>query len=175
MDWIKDHLQLVIAVAAAFAYWLNSRKQQSEEVEPDEKPLQDDRGAAAEAAERARQIREEIRRKIAERSGGGEFNAPRPVAGPPPVIRQLEVDPPPRQPMIDAALLEQQRRLEEQLAELARAKMRAQEIRRADPAKQATAAQVASARGLRAELKDHAALRRAIVLNEVLGPPVGLR
>lgn len=185
MDWLIDHIQLVIAVAAAFAYWLNARKQQQpeEDDEPNVRQLRDESQEAAEEAERARRIREEIRRKIAERVGG-DVTAPRPVAGPPPVIRQLEVNPPrldpepPRQPMIDSALLEQQRRLQEQLEEAVRAKQRAQEIRREVPTKRRTASTAVPAlagRGIRADLQNRESLRRAVVLREVLGPPVGLR
>ena len=186
MDWITDHIQLVIAAAAAFAYWLNARKQQQEEdVEPtNERQFRDESQEAAEEAERARRIREEIRRKITERSSGGSPQAPRPVEGPPPLIPSLEVDPPvfapepPRRPMIDTAMLEQQRRLQEQLEEAKRTERRAQEIRQGLPGKRApqTASTPALAGGgLRADLMNRASLRRAVVLREVLGPPVGLR
>lgn len=187
MDWITDHIQLVIAAAAAFAYWLNARKQQQEEdAEPtNERQFRDESHEAAEEAERARRIREEIRRKITERSGDGSPQAPRPVAGPPPLFPPREVappvfapEPPPRQPMIDTAMLEQQRRLQEQLEEAARAKRRAQEIRQGLPGKRTnrvTTAPTLANGGLRADLRNRASLRRAVVLREVLGPPVGLR
>lgn len=186
MDWIADHIQLVIAAAAAFAYWLNARKQQEDEdAEPtNERQFRDESQEAAEEAERARRIREEIRRKITERSSGGSPQVPRPVAGPPPLIPTLDVDPPvfapetPRQPLIDTAMLEQQRRLREQLEEAARTKRRAQEIRQGLPGKrtkQAATAPALAGGGLRADLQNRASLRRAVVLREVLGPPVGLR
>ena len=80
--------------------------------------------------------------------------------------------------MIDPALLEQQRRLQEQLEEAVRAKQRVQEIRREVPAKRRAASAAAPAlagRGIRADLQNRESVRRAIVLREVLGPPVGLR
>lgn len=185
MDWITDHIQLVIAAAAAFAYWLNARKQQQEEDdEPNTRQFRDESQEAAEEAERARRIREEIRRKITERSGGDSPSAPRPVAGPPPLFPQRDLESPvfapepPRQPMIDTAVLEQQRRLQEQLEEAARTRRRAQEIRQSIPNQQTPTRVATSApavRSLRADLQNRASLRRAVVLREVLGPPVGLR
>ena len=79
MDWLIDHIQLVIAVGAAFAYWLNARKQQQpdEDDEPGVRQFQDESQEAAEEAERARRIREEIRRKITERAGSGAMSPPR--------------------------------------------------------------------------------------------------
>ena len=71
MDWILDHLQIVIAAAAAVAYWLNQRREaQAEEDPPPGSNFEREEPGAAEEAERARRIREEIRRKIAERVGG---------------------------------------------------------------------------------------------------------
>ena len=71
MDWIFDNLQILIAAGAGVAYWLNQRneakvtKQQNREEE-----FTSDEYDASEDEARARKIRKEIRRKIAERSGG---------------------------------------------------------------------------------------------------------
>lgn len=175
MDWIFDHMQLVIAAAAAFAYWLNARKQSQaeEEEERTEATFQDDTRETADEAERARRIREEIRRKIAERSAGG----PPPLELPP-----LAAEPPPRprfEPAIDSGMLERQRRLQQQLEEVVRTKQRAEALRQRVPdmptAAPAIRSRAALAGSLRADLRDRRGLRRAVVLREVLGPPVGLR
>ncbi len=86
----------------------------------------------------------------------------------------------------ESAVLRRQRELEEQLraaeAQRAEARRRAQEITAREigaPGVQKAAWASASVRtggaGVREELKDPRALRRAFVLREVLGPPVGLR
>jgi hypothetical protein len=197
MNWIFEHIQIVIAVAAAIAYMLNRGKQAPE-------------GGASEDgedSERARRIREEIRRKIAERREG----APAPLrqetpAAAPPVIRAPGVPPldsfgGPARPALPtlrkpepvrthapqpapamshaamSAVLERQAQLAEQLRELEQArekqKLRAAEIA-ADAAPAAPAAPV-SRGGLLADLRQAQNLRRAILLREVLGPPVALR
>jgi hypothetical protein len=87
---------------------------------------------------------------------------------------------------VESAALRRQRELEEQLraveAQRAETKRRAREIAAGEigaAAAPKTAWASASVRtagaGVREELKDPRALRRAFVLREVLGPPVGLR
>lgn len=190
MDWIKDHIQLVIAAAAAFAYWLNARKQSQAEEEdaPPRTDFRDENAEAAAEAERARRIREEIRRKIAERAGG----APKPVEEPP--LYRREPEPPPlyrrepqpvretrpavpESPAIDTGMLEKQRRLQEQLAELNRVRPRPEPILREGKTsgRQLAPATTSASRSLQTDLRQRGSLRRAIVLREVLGPPVGLR
>ncbi|MCW5548542.1 MAG: hypothetical protein KIT44_06215 [Opitutaceae bacterium] len=182
MRWILDNLQVVIAVAAALAYWLNQRKQESagEPPEPAEEGRPDDPfrefGADPAEAERTRRIQEEIRRKIAERAGGAPVAAPARVPEPPPLIQP---EPPPARSAALAAasaqeaILQRQRDLEDQLRN-------AQAIRRATQRKEviaeASARKPTAARtALLGDLKGAENLRRAIVLREVLGPPVGLR
>lgn len=201
MDWIFDHLQLIIAVAAAIAYWLNQRRQaQADDGEENAAgPVRRDFNADPEEAERTRRIQEEIRRKIAERAGGGpiqvpppapeppplfrtETSAPRPVAAPLPsreFTRQADAPPvaqPPPFQASAAAILERQRQLEDQMRELDAARKAAQ--RKAMAVAAQSAAQPAATEregGLLADLRGARNLRRAIVLREVLGPPVGLR
>ncbi len=198
MEWIFDHLQIIIAVAAAIAYWLNQRRQaQQGDAEEDrtESPVRDFNADPAEA-ERTRRIQEEIRRKIAERAGGGPINvpppplfrtetsAPRPVAAPLPQREfTREVEPPPMvQPpsfqATAAAILERQRELEEQMRELETARKAAQRRAASVAANTAVFAPAAASErnvGLLSDLHGGRNLRRAIVLREVLGPPVGLR
>ncbi len=135
-----------------------------------------------ELAERTRRIQEEIRRKIAERRGLTVAPADAPV-GPrmePPVIFAEERE----DPSVTAAtnaVLERQQQLANQMRALEQA--RAMEQRRAAQVTVAIRTESESERGLLtgsrsnllADLRDPASLRRAFVLREVLGTPVGLR
>lgn len=101
MHWILEHLQIVVMLAAAFAYWLKqtNAKANAERNESEPPPLMNS-SATNEDGERTRRIQEEIRRKIAERRAGTALPAapsatpserpiasstlaPRPVAGSP--------------------------------------------------------------------------------------------
>jgi hypothetical protein len=133
-------------------------------------------------AERTRRIQEEIRRKIAERRGRVLAPEALPV-GPrmePPVIstaeraeREFTAG--------DAAVMERQQQLANQMRALEVA--RTTEDRRAAQVSAGVKTEAASRTGLLtearagllADLRDPTELRRAFVLREVLGPPVGLR
>jgi superfamily II RNA helicase len=135
-----------------------------------------------ELSERTRRIQEEIRRKIAERRGTVAPPEPEPV-GPdmePPMIstderaeREFTAT--------NAAVLERQQQLADQMRALEAA--RVLEQRRAVQVTAALKTESESERGmlvgsrggLLADLRDPSSLRRAFVLREVLGPPVGLR
>ena len=213
MDWITEHaLQIIVALSAAIAAYLNNRKKDKsgEPADYDGDGVPDNRpearpmhgGQDPEEEDRTRRIQEEIRRKIAERrAGGGQqvpppLVAPRPVASPLPEIltRRYETPapkpaPPPLpsrakalQAARDAEVLERQRALEEQMRELET--RREQARRRAAEATAMTGNTVSGAVGsgarvggesLLADLHNPESLRRAIVLREVLGTPVGLR
>lgn len=139
-----------------------------------------------EQAARTRRIQEEIRRKIAERRGlvipAEVAPAPEaPAAFAPPVMvgdhPLVEVAP----DATTAAIMERQERLAEQMRELEAARSLAQR-KAADAAAAARSEQESERgvvaglnRGVLADLQDPANLRRAFVLREVLGPPVGLR
>ena len=138
-------------------------------------------------AERTRRIQEEIRRKIAERRGllpPAPAPLPEPMGEPP--IVMVEDDPAESAPVTapaatHAAILERQQQLADQMRALERARETAQ--RRAGEFAAAVQAEAATEMGqlagsnreLLADLREPAGLRRAIVLREILGPPVGLR
>lgn len=194
MDWIFDNLQILIAAGAGVAYWLNQRnetkvtKQQNREEE-----FTSDEYDASEDEARARKIREEIRRKIAERSGGsGPVIVNEPVESPPPLFeRPFQETPPVADPYAHAewreeppvvgpsaaeqAVLERQRVLQERMNELeqkrAKTKQRAATVSQKRPARKASKGM----RSLRDDLRETGSLRRAIVLREVLGRPVSMR
>ncbi len=205
MDWILSHLQVVIAVAAAIAYWFNQQKtavrEDKDSAAPESNPFEQVSNEGGED-ERTRRVQHEIRRKIAERRG----IAPQPSAAPRPAVQPVAppyVAPRPVAREMTGGLRE---RLEAKLAEArARTEAAAREARRqreeeeraleaeriatqvraTEIAAQATLASAAlppaetkNAREVRpwpGELRDPQSLRRAMILREVLGPPVGLR
>lgn len=211
MNWISEHLQLILAIAGAAAYWLNQRREAAAAKEEEAKNPTPASMAEAEVEDssRAEQVREDIRRKIAERRGGAPIPEPAfernesPVVeekrfqlppigrtlepidtfgGPSrPLVRRAEPMRPVEPPVIVAsetleASLQRQEQLATKLRELT--EQRAMVARKAAAVAVTDAAAVQSARAgteLRHDLRDPRSLRRAMVLREVLGTPVGLR
>jgi hypothetical protein len=180
MEWVLDHLQILFLVAIAVVAILQRLK----------KATGDAGSAPAAPADpeeeaRTRRIQEQIRRRIMERRGLAPAEqstteaTPSPVPFPaaPPLIeevRPFRVEPP---PAVAAAALAAQ----SMAAELKRQQEMLQRVSDFEASKRVrTAAAAESARTTLAErplpdLRSHTGLRRAIVLREVLGPPVGLR
>ena len=191
MDWVLSHLQVLIAIAGVVAYWLSQqRKAGGAEAgaPPQEKNFED-----PELAERTRRIREEIQRKIEQRTRGyasaqptGPHNEPAEL---PPIIREVVVmrQPEPPKPTRAATsqleaqrmaeILEQQTALGEKLKQVQ--EMNAVAQRRTqfetEVASKEEQAKVAVRGALGDDLRDPASLRRAFILREILGPPVALR
>jgi hypothetical protein len=184
MDWIFDNFQFVIAIAAAFAWWLNKRRESTaEEDEGEAPPPLAPHGHDAEAEARARRIQEEIRRKIAERRTLPPVATPpieipqwqrsEHVPEPPPLVVEQRYDP-------AAAVLEQQRLLTERLRAVDAARQKAAAIRVGAPrvnlpATVTAVAQNAKATSLAASLRNLPEVRRAILMREILGTPKGLQ
>ncbi len=205
IDWIQKHLFTLVIIAGVLGQLYKAiRGQKDEEGETPPAPPAGQSFDDPEADDRARRIREDIQRKIAQRrreeAGAPVAPEPQPSAydDTPPLMRdEDEAAPPPvvtrsiiaeRAPEAAAALqrLESQRQAEilEQQAALAE-KMRELELMKAAAQRRVAfevasssqeAAQRTKARGaLLDDLRDPVALRRAFVLREVLGPPVALR
>lgn len=208
MQWVLEHLQIIIVIGGAIAYWLNQRRREKmgESADYDEDgipenrpvpPLQRDANQD-DNAERTRRIQEEIRRKIMERRGQ-TVPPPIPSAEPSPLrptpTTMTRTQPEPAAPPMlhraegrsAAAIaeaneeLENQRRLAEQLEALKARRAEAQRQQSAiysgeitSPTETAVAAAGFHAK-LLTELRERGGARRAIVLREVLGTPVGLR
>ncbi|MBL9205743.1 MAG: hypothetical protein JNN01_11695 [Opitutaceae bacterium] len=92
MDWILDHLQILVFFAGIIAYWINQRRREKagESADydgdgiPDTPTVRrklDPNEPDPEEAERTRKIQEQIRRKISERLNGEAESA-----GPPPLV-----------------------------------------------------------------------------------------
>jgi hypothetical protein len=192
MDWILDNIRLIVIVGGAIAYWLNQRRKAKEEAEaartmaPAQAKTQE-----GEDAERTRRVQEEIRRKILERAGG----ATKPSAVLPPPLPAASRLSRPEQPKADAyvepsveeqeqtvaadqAMLLRQQQLAAKLQELQqqrRAHERPAEVFAEKTALAMSAVGTSVLGSPLADLRNPALVRRAIILREVLGTPVGLR
>ena len=193
LQWILDNPQLLVIIGGAIAYWINERRKAKENQEMAEEANREPDDA--EMAERTRRIQEEIRRKIEERQGR--------ASGLPPRLEPVPVapaEPPPlpslRPPVVametDSGaeelerVLAEQRRYAEQIERLAAAE-RAAAAGRSDevaatsltayehPEPAGVGRERRQGAGLGAALHDRAALRRAILLREVLGAPKALQ
>ena len=183
MEWVLDHLQILFLVAIAVMAILQRLKKAAGNAES---------GPAAqvdpEEEARTRRIQEEIRRRIMERRGLAPAepqarditSQPTPFPAAPPMIeevRRFRVEPPPvatadaEAVRRAAAELKRQQELNERIRELDAAR-RARAATAAEPARISLAA---PADQHLPDLHSHTGLRRAIVLREILGPPVGLR
>jgi len=183
MDWLLDHLQVLFVIAIAIAAILQKFKQSGRGKTAGEAPAGD-----PQEAERTRRIQEEIRRRIMERRGLMPAPPPAPDSveaapeflEPPPMfeeVRPVMVEPPPMQAMDATAAPGYSRELERQQQIL-------QRLREMETARQAYAGIApatveapvsAPANRLPANLRTPTGLRRAVVLREILGPPVGMR
>ncbi len=213
MNWITEHLQLVLAIAGAVAYWLNQRRAAAAEKKETEMEQQAQPASMAEADDqlRAEQVRETIRRKIAARREGGPDTSaeeppvvfapapretplppwmqPRPISpvdpfgGPKrPTAKRAEPEPVKtfEPPVLSTETLEASLERQEQMAiklqEFADQKALAERRAAAFAVNEAAVALRALAGDeLRRDLRDPRSLRRAMILREVLGTPVGLR
>jgi hypothetical protein len=163
MDWLLDHFQFVLIIGFALASWLKSRAD------------------AKRAEEEERQAQEE---------GAGNDDGYEPEedwqlppampTAPPPLIR--EVAPPPL--YVDTteadAILKRQQEIQERLQAIKDTKAttsgNAAETRaRIAAASRPMVPTALEKSSLRSSLRDPMQTRRAIVLREILGPPVGLR
>jgi hypothetical protein len=155
-------------------------------------------GPDAAADERTRRVQEEVRRKIADRQAGrrapvaapasyrgpiaSPVEAPRPTAVRPswidrhadPAPIQIE-EPSPAADAEDAAALARQQKLADQLNALNVAARAAQTRQSAAITASVLPSASAAAEGWLAELRQPQGVRRAILLREILGPPIGLR
>lgn len=205
MNWILEHLQILIGAAAAIAYFLNRRRGAAQEEQQEmQRP---DGGAAFEQAERTRRVQEEIRRKIAERRGlqhVPEQETPREHI--PPLVRPAHVPPvdPFGGPMRRVAkkLEEAAARLEHRIEDPEEAARKAEMVRQANLAERmrelelarvererraaellstARMSEIVARKGssdsedIQARLRNPHELRRAVILREIIGPPVALR
>lgn len=210
IQWVLDNLFTVLIIAGVLSQLIQAikgKRAQEGEDGPVVEPPPEAQFEDPELAERTRRIREDIRRRIAERQrgAGGEQTAPEPQMetapasqwggedeAPPPLRREVVTEdaPPPFstpapatasaarfEVQRQAEILEQQAAMADRLRDLEAMKAAAQ--RRAAfealSVSQATVQREKTRGALLDDLRDPEALRRAFILREVLGPPVGLR
>lgn len=184
MKWILDHLQLIFVVGGALAWLLNQRKQGG--AGEDGQPLNDASSDDSDSAERTRKIREDIQRRIEQRTGGYDLQVPieemEGTVPPPPIIRKTVTNESSGsssryEVRHQAEILEEQASLMEKLQEAEYMKVAAE--KRADfvetIADHQPAARALARSAVLGDLRAPVALRRAFILREVLGPPVALR
>jgi hypothetical protein len=189
MDWVFNHLQVIIAIAGAIG-WLLSQKKQAQARDEAPRPAEERGFEDPELAERTRRIREEIQRKIEQRAKGYATEQPKvpgaEPAAPPPIVQEVVIArsvPEMRRGMSQAEarrqaeILGQQAALAEKLreAELVTAAAAKRTEFEAATADDSAAARVHARSTVLDDLRDPDALRRAFILREVLGPPVALR
>lgn len=191
MEWIFDHFQLVLGIIIVAGYILRGflGTQSAAGEDPHLGEMRESAEVDTDEADRTRRIQEEIRRRILARQRGEESvqSSQRPLVTMDPFRRQRQTPPPIRQvapvrvdPLADSAsqaVLERQRQLEEKLMAL-------RQSRESGPAsmpKRPTHSwDIKSDRrssvdlNLKGELRRPGSLRRAILLREILGQPLGL-
>jgi hypothetical protein len=194
LQWIIDNAWTLIIVGTVLAQLFQAilKKKGGDAAAGEEAPKEYE-FEDPELAERTRRIREEIQRKIAQRQRGGAeaetAEVPSPAAyepAPPPVIREVVATAPapsssPAAARADtqrqAEILEQQAAWQEKLQEAQRFKAAVQKRTEFEEATadHRTDRRAATHSEVLGDLRNPAALRRAFILREVLGPPVALR
>jgi hypothetical protein len=189
MKWLRfilDNAWTVIIIGGVLVQLIQAmRKKRAGGESPTGEPPTEHQFDDPDLAERTRKIREEIQRKIEQRTRGqAEMPAPAAeVEAPPPIPREIAVS---RTPVHASSRLDAQRQaeiLEEQATLMERLReaefMKAAGKKRTEyeamTADHAAEAQVATRSSVLGDLRNPVALRRAFVLREVLGPPVALR
>jgi hypothetical protein len=184
MDWVLDNLNVIVFLAAGVAYWLNSMRQAKEE---------------ARQQREAEQL-EDFREETYTPPPHTEVFLPPPVVPPPlpgqPMVRPprgmpeapptLRRSPQPQVAMAQDAYeveLERQKALEERILSLRQNREKrsggAAATKRAAAKRNSPAPggkpEIVQTGGIRARLRDRSEARRAIVMREILGTPVGMR
>lgn len=161
MDWIFDNIQMLIAAAAAVAYWLNQRnkaKGAADEESPDEV---EGESLLEPEDEPKSLIPEGMQRRILE-----ELGIPQPELEPqlppePPIIPEL----PPPLPVVVAE--------PPAVLPVVRSAVQTPNHRAESPSPQTRSSDRRDA--LRGALHSGGKIREAMLLREILGPPIGLR
>ncbi len=199
MDWLFDNIVIIAIIGSAIARWLSGLKEDKSDSSPSRSS---GRGQVdVEQVERNRKLREEIRRKREQRRSGQTSSAPsdRPAYNPhvpeqiPPVLREMlgipeqasppvQAPTPPPVPEINP-VLERQERMELEIVELEAKRKEAEAMARkagfgqnsSRRRRRAKRSSDLSERDFLATLRDPSQARRAILLREILGKPVGMR
>jgi len=180
MDWILNHLQVVVFIAIVIVGMLKGKRPAAKAPSMRDPARTEDAGEV----ERTRRVQEEIRRKIAARRAGTPAAASVPPVQPPaPLPPLVEEDREAREDLEAGAAqvmredqeLARQRALADQVTQLKTA-VRAVE-RQAGMVDSLSLAPVVNPLrvAILADLRTPSSTRRALLLREILGEPVGLR
>ncbi len=172
MNWIFDHFEIVIIVALGFASWLKSRM---------------------DARRAADDLDQQPGGEMAEAEGQERPPVPpvppwprRPFLAPPLLWQTPDLPPPLTVAVEDAAMLKRQNDLQEKLQQIRATPKSAATKAFTTGGAAATRSRVLAAQshgqsallvadGLADRLRDGKEVRRAVVMREILGPPLGLR
>ncbi|HWA24414.1 MAG TPA: hypothetical protein VG734_01980 [Lacunisphaera sp.] len=191
ISWLLDHLWAAVVIVGVLAQLFQAVFKRKNEGMPGsdagEEPARDSDFGDPDLAEQTRRIREDIERRKAQRAGQQaeervEQSQPNPSPVPP-LVREVTKSPTPARESTrvearrQAEILEEQASLLEKLQEAevlkaAAARRRGFELATAD---HATEVRAATRLTVLEDLHSPAALRRAFILREVLGPPLALR
>ena len=179
MNWIFDHFQIVALIALALASWMKRRMDVKRAAQEQGQP-------PAEMADGEDVLGPGGGWQIPQRQPQPAVPPPLVRQGPPPLVRQS-----PSLPVElydNAAILKQQQDLQERLRQIRETKATTGGTARATTtggaaatrtrvsAAQSHAKSVTPAKaGLRGSLRKRQEIRRAIVMREIIGPPLGLR
>ena len=158
MDWIQDNLQILIGAAAAVAYWLNQRRE-AKTKSAEEPPGEVSRREAPEQAESTVLIPDDFRRRILDQLG-----IPQPEIEP--VVQSA---PPPLPPPPLPVVIPDPPRVLAEVVPLVKPVAKPTVLR------PATSSRSARRNILKRALRSPGKIREAILLREILGPPVGLK
>ena len=188
IQWLIDNAWSVVIIGGVLMQLLQALKKKKggeEEAPPDSEQAAEYEFDDPELAQRTRKIREEIQRKIDQRAHGQMQPAAQPASpvAPPPVIREVAPRPAVEQVYGHTQSQRQAEIMEEQAAWSAKleeaTRMKAAVARRTEfeaaTADQSVLKRTGARQAVLIELSSPAALRRAFLLREVLGPPVALR
>jgi hypothetical protein len=187
LQWMLDNVWTVVIVGGVLLQLFQAiiRKKRGADTPAPDGQAKEYEFEDPELAERTRRIREEIQRKIEQRTRGQvePTTMESEPAAPPPLLREVAVN---RAPSHGTSRLEVQRHaeiLEEQAALMER--LREAEVMKrsaqkriefeASTADHGGTARAATRSNVLDDLRSPAALRRAFILREVLGPPVALK
>jgi hypothetical protein len=185
VDWIFDNIQVIVALAAAAAYWLTNMKAAKEareaESEAEWEPSEEDFNH--ESDHRDHHAPAEM---DPPRAGSRPPLVTRPASAPPPLERALEAELNRQQAMMERLEQLKQQRASEvspildkgKNGRIAGAAKPARSIQAAPRARTTPSTAIGSAGAshrLRSSLHHRATLRHAVVLREIIGPPKAFR
>lgn len=167
MDWIFDNFQIVALIGIAFASWLKHRSDLKRAEQEEQAPMEDEDAYGP--------------------TEGWEPPVTQPQPSVPPPLYRQSPPPIPRESMTTHSreqeselVLKRQQEMQERIRQIKESKANTTGGASATRARVAAAQSkakpmVAGKTGIAATLRDPRELKKAVILREILGPPLGLR